>query len=127
MYQAAAESLGFTKNHSADWFNDNEEEIQLAIEIRNKALKAKISNPTTENLRKLREARAKLQRDMRRLDDEWWLHKAVELQKAADENNLPGFFTGLKEVNGPQAQLSILLLDKDSSSVITDPKKIICR
>ena len=53
MYQEAAEKLGFAKKHNADWFNDNEEEIQLAIELRNKALKANISTPTTENLRKI--------------------------------------------------------------------------
>ena len=54
----------FIKKHNADWFNDNEEEIKSAIEQRNNALRVKLSNPTTE---KLREARAKLQRDMRRM------------------------------------------------------------
>ena len=123
MYQEAAEKLGFAKKHNADWFNDNEEEIQLAIELRNKALKANISTPTTENLRKLREARIKLQRDMRRIEDDWWLRKAVDLQRAADENNSAGFFSGLKEVYGLQAQLSNSLLDKDGSSIITNQKK----
>ena len=127
MYQAAAESQGFTKKHSADWFNDNVEEIRSAIEQRNSALRVKLSNPTTENLIKLREARVKLQRDMRRMEDEWWLNKAVDLQRAADENNSAGFFRGLKEVYGPQAKMSNALLDKDGSSIITDPKNIICR
>ena len=61
------------------------------------------------------------------MEDEWWLHKAVDLQRAADENNSAGFFRGLKEVYGPQAQLSNSLLDGDGSSIITDPEKIICR
>ena len=86
-----------------------------------------MSNPTTEKLRKLREARSKLQRVMRRMEHEWWLHKAVDLQREVDENNSAGIFRGLKEVYGPQAQLSISLLDWDCSSITTDPKKIIYR
>ena len=39
------------------------------------------------------------------------------MQKEADENNSAGFFKSLKEVDGPQAKMSNILLSRDSSTV----------
>ena len=127
VYQAAADTLGYTKKHNADWFSDNDQEIKLAIEQRNNALKAKLSNPCIENVEKLKNARAKLQRDMRRMEDEWWLGRAEDMQKQADGNNSAGFFRAMKEVYGPQAKMSNALLDKEGTTVITEPARLIKR
>ena len=35
----------------------------------------------------------------RALKSDWWERKAVELQRAADSNNMKGFYNGLKEVD----------------------------
>ena len=127
VYQAAADVLGYIKKQNADWFRDNDQEIELAIEEWNNALKNKLNNPSPENVRKLKDARAKLQRDLRRIEDEWWLSKAEDMQKQADENNSAGFFRSLKEVYGPQAKMTNALLDRDGITIITDPARIIAR
>ena len=43
-----------------------------------------------------------LQKHTRALKSDWWERKAVELQRAADSNNMKGFYNGLKEVWAPK-------------------------
>ena len=43
-----------------------------------------------------------LQKRTRALKSDWWERKAVELQRAADRNDMKGFYNGLKEVWGPK-------------------------
>ena len=81
VYQAAAATQGYVKRKNADWFSDNEQGIRTAIEERNHTLRAKLSNPCPENIAKLKEARAKLQRDLRRMEDDWWLNRALTCKK----------------------------------------------
>ena len=95
IYEAASNALGHRKKQSTDWFNENDQGIRAALEERNHALKIKLSNPSDANTKKLREARAKLQRDLRKMEDEWWLNKAEEMQKYADEKNSAGFLNSL--------------------------------
>ena len=42
-----------------------------------------------------------LQKRTRALKSDWWERKAVELQRAADRNNMKGFYNGLKEMWEP--------------------------
>ena len=44
----------------------------------------------------------KLRQYTRSLKTAWWDRKAEELQIAADSNDMKGFYSGLKEVYGPQ-------------------------
>ena len=127
IYEAASNVLGYSRKQNRDWFNENDQGIKAALDMRNRALKAKLSNPNSVNIRKLKDARAKLQRDLRKMEDEWWLHKAEELQKYADENNSAGFFKSLKLVHGPQAKMSNTLLSKDGATTISEPNKLMER
>ena len=43
-----------------------------------------------------------LQKHTRALKSDCWERKAVELQRAADSNNMKGLYNGLKEVWGPK-------------------------
>ena len=91
VYQAAADVLGYIKKQNADWFRDNDQEIELAIEERNNALKNKLNNPSPENVRKLKDARAKLLRDLRRMEYEWWLSKAEDIRYKLMKTTLQAF------------------------------------
>ena len=123
-FEAAVEVLGYTKRPNADWFNENDQAIKKNIEERNQALTAKLSNPSASNQEKLRKARSNLQRNLREMENDWWLQKAHEMQKMADTNNSAGFFRSLKEVYGPKAQMSNTLLAADKSSIITEPAQL---
>ena len=43
-----------------------------------------------------------LQKHTRALKSDSWERKAVEMQRAADSNNMKGYYKGLNEVWGPQ-------------------------
>ena len=127
VFEAAEETLGFTKKKKSDWFNENDEEIRQVLEERNRALQIKLSNPTRENHDRLKRARAEVQRRLRNMENQWWIQKAQELQQKADESNSAGFFNALKEVYGPQPKMSDTLIAHDGSSQITEPKQIVAR
>ena len=46
--------------------------------------------------------------------------KAVELQRAADRNDMKGFYSGLKEVWGPQTKQPVHLKSSDGLKAFTD-------
>ena len=61
------------------------------------------------------------------MGDEWWLHKAEEVQKHADENNSAVFFNSLEVVHGPQAKMSNTLLSKIGTTTISEHNKLMER
>ena len=49
---------------------------------------------------------------------------AEELQRAADRNDMRGFYSGLKEVWGTQAKQHVHLKSSDGSEIYTDSKSV---
>ena len=64
VYQAAAGVLRYTTKNNSDRFNENDEEKKL-LEERNRAVQAKLSNPSRDNQDRLRRARAEVSRFLR--------------------------------------------------------------
>ena len=58
---------------------------------------------------------------------EWWEMKAEELQRAADRNDMKGFYSGLKEVWGPQAKQPVHLKSSDGLEIFTDTTRVMAR
>ena len=58
---------------------------------------------------------------------EWWEMKAEELQRAADRNDMKGFYSGLKEVWGPQTKQPVHLKSSDGLEIFTDSKSVMAR
>ena len=53
--------------------------------------------------------------------------KAVELQRAADSNNMKGFYNGLKEVWGPKQKGPVQLKSTDGMETFSDSKRVVAR
>ena len=53
--------------------------------------------------------------------------KAEELQRAADRNDMKGFYSGLKKVWGPQTKQPVHLKSSDGLEIFTDSKSVIAR
>ena len=68
-----------------------------------------------------------LQKHTRALKSDWWERKAVELQRAADSNNMKGFFNGLKEVWGPKKKGPVQLKSADGMETFSDSKRVVAR
>lgn len=100
--EIATETLGLAVRHVPDWFNENEAEISLLLEERNKAYAATLGTRVTRRMRSnLVEARRVLQRRLRELRNNWWLRKAEELQGYADARDYRSFYAELKKIYGP--------------------------
>ena len=53
--------------------------------------------------------------------------KAEELQRAADSNDMKGFYSGLKDVWGPQTKHPVHLKSYDGLEIFTDSKSVMVR
>ena len=68
-----------------------------------------------------------LQKHTRALKSDWWERKAVELQRAADSNNMKGFYNGLKEVWRPQKKGPVQLKSTNGMETFSDSKRVVAR
>ena len=68
-----------------------------------------------------------LQRHTRALKSDWWERKAVEVQRAADSNNLKGFCNGLKEVWGPKKKGPVQLKSTEGMETFSNSKRVAAR
>ena len=68
-----------------------------------------------------------LQKHTRALKSDWWERKAVELQRAADRNDMKGFYSGLKEVWGPKKKGPVQLKSTDGMENYSDSKRVVAR
>ena len=67
------------------------------------------------------------QKYTRALKSEWWEMKAEELQRAADRNDMKGFYSGLTEVWGPQTTQPVHLKSSDGLEIFTNSKSVMAR
>ena len=74
-----------------------------------------------------KDARRLLQKRTRALKSDWWERKAVELQRAADSNNIKGFYNGLKEVWDPKKKGPVQLKLTDGMETYSDSKRVVAR
>ena len=51
----------------------------------------------------------------------------MELQRAADRNNVKGFYNGLKEVWGPKKKGPVHLKSTDGMETISDSERIVAQ
>ena len=68
-----------------------------------------------------------LQKRTSKLKSDWWERKAVELQRAADRNDVKGFYNGLKEVCGPKKKEPVHLKSTDGMETFFDSKRVVAR
>ena len=86
-----------------DWFDPNDQELQILMSRRDQAHQRVLQTRSTRSTTAAyKDACRLLQKHTRALKSDWWERKAVELQRAADRNDMKGFYSGLKEVWGPR-------------------------
>ncbi len=80
VYDVAKEAIGRTKRKHADWFDDNNEQIEPLINKKRLAITASLQNPNDINLKnEFRKCKADLQRELRAMENEWWHMKAEDI------------------------------------------------
>ena len=72
----------------------------------------------------LQTTKAKVQKEIRSIKDNWWSKQAAELQTLADKNDSQGLFTTLRAIYGPRTNAIVPVKTADGRRLLTDKKDI---
>ncbi|KAI4820377.1 hypothetical protein KUCAC02_028358 [Chaenocephalus aceratus] len=101
LYEAAAQTIGYSKNHQ-DWFDENSETIHDLLKDMHRAHRATLKSPSSSSTRQQwQRIRQEVQRATRVMQNEWWTKKAHETQSFADKNDMHNFYNAVKKIYGP--------------------------
>ena len=126
LLRTATEVLGYHKKRHRDWFDENDEALTRLVDNKNKAHNKYLAHPTRCNNDDWKRLRAELQRETRRMKDEWWTKQAHEIQSCADEGRIQGFYEAIKRVNGPRTSTTCPL-KSSSGALVKDKAAILAR
>ena len=99
VYNTAKTYLGKPDRKHQDWLDPNDQELHTLMNRRHQAHKRVLQARSTRFTTAAHtDACMLLQKRTRALKSDWLERDAVELQRAADRNDLKGFYSGLKEV-----------------------------
>ena len=99
---AAEETIGLEKHKSQDWFDENDTQIREIIDKKRKAKVAWENAPRSRaKEREYRTLKSQAQREIRQLQNDWWIAKANEIQGYADRNETRKFYEATRKVFGP--------------------------
>ena len=125
---AAEESIGFRARQHRDWFDENRDDIRTLIASKNAAHDALLRNPNSSALRqRFADLRATVQRETRRMENEWWINLAREIQGYADENDTHRFYDTIKKAYGPTSRSTLPVRSADGRELIRDARGISVR
>ena len=103
VYNTANTYLGKPDRKHQDWFDVNDQELHTRMsrreQVHQRVLQTRSTRSTTAAYK---DACRLLQKHTRALKSDWWERKAEELQRAADSNNMKGFYNGLMKVWEPK-------------------------
>ena len=125
VYNTAKTYLGKPDKKHQD---PNDQELQTLMSRRDQAHQRVLQTRSTRSTTTAyKDACRLLQKRTRVLKSDWWESKAVELQRAADSNNMKGFYNGLKEVWGPKKKGPVQLKSTDGMETVSDSKRVVAR
>ncbi len=121
LYDAAAQSIGYKSRNHQDWFDDNSDTIHNLLKDMHKAHRATLENPSSTKTRQhLPEIRGKVQREIRVMQNEWWIEKAYEIQSFANKNDMHKFYNAVKTIYGPSNRCITSLKTADGLTLLKD-------
>ena len=120
--------LGKPDRKHQDWFDPNDQKLQTLMSRRDQAHQRVLQTRSTRSATaSYKNASRLLQKHTRALKSDWWERKAVELQRAADSNNMKGFYNGLKEVWEPKRKGSVQQKSTYGMETFSDSKCVVAR
>jgi len=123
--ETAKAVLGPKQRNHQDWFDENNTAIEDLLNKKNKAFMEWQNDPNSAPKKdRFKSLQATAQREIRKMQDQWWERKAEEVQHLADANNSKQFFSALKTVYGPSKSGTAPLLSSDGTTLIKDKQGI---
>ena len=128
VHTTTLEHLGTTTRRHQDWFDENDEEIELLLAEKRRLLRAHQDDPlSTAKRMAFTNVRRTVQKKLREMQDAWVSAKADEIQSYADKHDYKRFYDALKAVYGPHSSGSSPLLDANGTKLLTEKTQILER
>ena len=128
VYDTDKASLGKHEKKHQDWFDPSHQILRDLMAKRDQTHQIVLQIRSNRSaVQAYKDACRILQKYTRARKSEWWEMKAEELQRAADRNDMKGFYSGLKEVWGPQTKQPVHLKSSDGLEIFTDSKSVMAR
>ena len=128
VYDTANASLGKHEKKHQDLFDPNGQILRDLMAKWDQAHQRVLQIRSTRSaVQAYKDACRILQKYTRARKSEWWEMKAEELQRSTDRNDMKGFYSGLKEVWGPQTKQHVHLKSSDGLEIFTDSKSVMAR
>ena len=128
VYHTAKTYLGKPVRKHQDWFDPNDQELQTLMSRKDQAHQSVLQTRSTRSTTAAyKYASRVLQKRTRALKSDWWERKVVALQRAADRNDMKGFYNGLKDVLGSKKKRPVHLKSTDGMETFSDSKRIVAR
>ena len=117
VYTASLDAIGTASRHHQDWFDDQKADIKLILERKHQPHRSHQNDPTSTPKRyAFRNAKQECQRELRRMQNEWFDSKAKEIEMHSAGNNSKNFYSSLKAVYDRQAEHFDNVLNRPSSA-----------
>lgn len=81
--------FGHSKRKTPDWFQEQTDSIQQLLDEKQKLYMCHLKENSESSETKFMAVKAKVQKEIQALKDNWWSRKADELQAMADKNDPP--------------------------------------
>ena len=123
-YTTAADILGHLKCKNMDWLQEPGEEIQSLLAREQKAHMQYLASDSQQNKMVFLLVKAKAQKRIQKMKDDWQNSKAKELQRLADTHDYQGLFVALRAINGPCSNAVVPAKSPNGSVLLSDLKDI---
>ena len=130
VYTVGVDVLGLKKSKHRDWFDENDAAITKILEEKNKLHEKLLSaeGPAKNVAEKaFKEAKSRLQHDIRQMKNNWWSEVSAEMQRAYDCKDSKALYSTIRQAFGPQPSTMVPLKSKDGSALIKDAEGIMAR
>lgn len=122
--ETSKEVLGHPNGNTPDWFWEHGEEIKVLLEEKKRRHLFHLKEDSPQSKAALNEIKARVQREIRAMKNDWWQRKAEELQELADNQDYRGLFAGLRAIYGPKTNPVAPVRSDDGSELLTDMQDI---
>ena len=128
VYDTAKASLGKHEKKHQDGFDPNDQILRDLMAKRDQSRQRVLQIRSSRSVvQAYKDTCRILQKYTRARKSEWWEMKTDELQRDAGRNDMKGFYSGLKEVWGPQTKQPVHLKLSDGLEIFTDSKSVMAR
>jgi Reverse transcriptase (RNA-dependent DNA polymerase) len=131
LYECASSVLGFINKKHEDWFVDSEQQVSALLEekrhLQEKILSARLATERSRFVCAFRECKARVQREVRRIKNDWWRQKAQHIQRLAEKRDHKAFFEQIRTVFGPTSKSLGPVTCKSGTTLLRNPGEIKAR